>query len=94
MSYTQQLDWTLNDPNSTVIIEAVSNGFRVTRFSRYDENNDVYSVDTVIESQQSDSIHPDFEAVKSLLRQILDDLEIYNSDHYKQRIEIEVVDQE
>ena len=94
MTYTQQLNWTLNDPDSTVIIEAVSNGFRVTRFDRYDENNEVYSVDTVIESLQEDTIHPDFDAAEKLLWQILEDLEIYNSHHYGKRLEIEVIDQD
>jgi len=93
MSYKQQINWALNDPDATVIIEAVSNGFRVTRFSRYDDSNEVYSIDSVIESQEPDSIRPDFEAVEKLLWRILEDLEIYNSKHYGKRLNIEVVDQ-
>jgi hypothetical protein len=82
----------LNRPESTVIVETANNGFIVTRFSTNDEN-EVFALPSVIESEHDDWIEPDFDAVQHLLWQILEDLEIYNSKHFRKRIEIEVMNQ-
>jgi len=82
----------LNRPESTVIVETANNGFIVTRFFTNDEN-EAYPISSVIEVGPDDWVEPDFDAVQHLLWQILEDLEIYNSKHFRKRIEIEVVDQ-
>ena len=83
-------DFKINDPEKTILIETATNGFIITRFNQYSDNtDDVYPNRTVIKANE-DEYEQDFDAVAQLLWEILENMEIWNSKHFKQRIEITV----
>lgn len=80
----------INNPGNTILVESTTNGYVITKFSQYSDTDEFHSVSTVVEINDQDEFQEDFDAIAKLLWGILENMEIWNSKHFKQRIEINV----
>ncbi len=86
------INYPITNPLSTVILTKAQNGFTVTVFEEYEDGKVVPSTHLVEENESlQDFLEPDFNAVERLVWTVLEALGIWNSKHFKRRIEINVV---
>ena len=81
----------IRHPWSSVLVEKVDNGYSMISFIEDSDDSTHFTQCTVIEEKLLDN-EPDFDAAARMLWELLDILGIYNSKHFKKRLDIVVKD--